>query len=541
MNTNLADDLKKKMVKGSGFKKLTAWFVFGAIILVFVFFGFTSKMGKNGGALGYAARVNDSLVSIADYMAEEQRIQQYYAQLFGGKLDVGMQRQLFQGQAMESLVRLELANQAAHDEGLRATDAEVRDYIVNKMVFLQKDGKFNRDFYDRYLEATHSNPGDFETRIRKEINNIRMRRMMEVSTIPLNIEQSKMKELKENKLNVSFVKLDQAELSKKHQASDAEVTSQLANAEFKKKVQDHYNSHKSEFKQEPEVRARHILIGAKSGDEGTFTKALEKIKAIQERLKKEPFEKVAEAVSEDPGSKVKGGDLGFFGHGAMVPEFEKTAFSLPIGQVSEPVRSTFGYHLIKVLEKKEAKESKLEEVENKIARQILGQEKVDKMLTDLDKALTQGDASSVEQSIKALGANWEETGFFDLSVDSVPKISSAQAVEAVFELNDKSPLLKRLVRDGNLKYVLRFKERKVESLANKKEPSKKDGTNKNAIADNSDGNSADMMDAMGGGAGDAPQDKAAQKQRADSIFNSWIDSFRKISKIEINPQVTTKE
>ena len=80
---------------------------------------------------------------------------------------------------------------------------------------------------------------------------------------------------------------------------------------------------------------------------------------------------MAKDVSLDPGSKGKGGDLGFFSRGQMVPEFEQVAFSLPAGKVSPPVKTQFGYHLIKVTKKKEGKPQEYEEVAAHLRQRLL--------------------------------------------------------------------------------------------------------------------------------------------------------------------------
>ena len=116
-----------------------------------------------------------------------------------------------------------------------------------------------------------------------------------------------------------------------------------------------------------EVHARHILIRAAPGDEKASKAAEDKIKAVIARLKKgEDFEKVAKEVTEDPSGKANGGDLGYFTKEQMVPEFSDVAFKLEKGQISEPVKTQFGWHVIKVDDKRIKPLPKFEEVKPQI-------------------------------------------------------------------------------------------------------------------------------------------------------------------------------
>ena len=118
---------------------------------------------------------------------------------------------------------------------------------------------------------------------------------------------------------------------------------------------------------EKEVHARHILFRAPAGDEKASKEAEDKIKAVIARLKKgEDFAKVAGEVTEDPSGKANGGDLGFFSKEQMVPEFSEAAFKLEQGQISEPVKTQFGWHVIKVEEKRVKPAPKFEEVKPQI-------------------------------------------------------------------------------------------------------------------------------------------------------------------------------
>jgi EpsD family peptidyl-prolyl cis-trans isomerase len=124
-------------------------------------------------------------------------------------------------------------------------------------------------------------------------------------------------------------------------------------------VKDYYEKHKGDFAV-GQIRASHILV-----------KTEEEARKILERLKKgEDFAKIAKKSSIDSGSAKNGGDLGFFSAGQMVPEFEAAAVKLKPGEISEPVRTKFGYHIIKVTDKKVGKSVEFEKVKNYISQRL---------------------------------------------------------------------------------------------------------------------------------------------------------------------------
>ncbi len=133
-------------------------------------------------------------------------------------------------------------------------------------------------------------------------------------------------------------------------------------------VRQYYLTHKDQFTVPAEARAAHILIASGVGNEVTadslaYVRADSLYTAIQSGA---DFGEVARAFSQDPGSAANGGDLGTFGRGKMVESFEQAAFSLPVGEVSRPVRSPFGFHLIKVLDRRDARVAAIDEVSGKI-------------------------------------------------------------------------------------------------------------------------------------------------------------------------------
>jgi foldase protein PrsA len=144
--------------------------------------------------------------------------------------------------------------------------------------------------------------------------------------------------------------------------------SKLLKSEVKiteEEMKDYFEENKDDFKQEEQVKARHILVENE-----------ETAKEIKQKLDNgENFEELAKKYSTDTETKEKGGDLGFFSKGEMVKEFEEVAFSLKVGEISNPVKTKYGYHIIKVEDRKEAKEANYEESKEEI-REKLFEEKL---------------------------------------------------------------------------------------------------------------------------------------------------------------------
>ena len=154
-------------------------------------------------------------------------------------------------------------------------------------------------------------------------------------------------------------------------------------------VKTYYDSHKDEFKTQEMVKARHILVRVENAaSEDEKKKAKDKAEMYLKKIMDgEDFAKMAAEVSDDPGSKAKGGDLGFFPKGRMVKSFEDAAFALKPGETSGIVETQFGFHIIKVEDKKEPTIESFDAVKERI-KQKLAQDRTRKELTDfIDKAM----------------------------------------------------------------------------------------------------------------------------------------------------------
>jgi len=154
-------------------------------------------------------------------------------------------------------------------------------------------------------------------------------------------------------------------------------------------LKSYYDSHKDEFKTQEMVKARHILVRVEnSASDDEKKKAKDKAEMYLKKIKDgEDFAKLASDFSDDPGSKAKGGDLGFFPRGRMVKPFEDAAFSLKPGETSGIVETQFGFHIIKVEDRKDSSVESFDVVKERL-KQKLSQDRTRKELTDfIDKAM----------------------------------------------------------------------------------------------------------------------------------------------------------
>jgi peptidyl-prolyl cis-trans isomerase D len=200
-------------------------------------------------------------------------------------------------------------------------------------------------------------------------------------------------------------------------------------------IQRYYNDNIQTFQTPEQVRASHILLNTGGKDEAAVRKQAEEI--LAQVKAGSDFAALARKYSEDPGTKDKGGDLDFFPRGQMVPEFEKIAFSLPPGQISDLVKSQFGIHIIKVVEKRPAVTRSLEEaraqIQQMLSVQIASQQVADRA-QQLDEDIDSPD--DLDRAATSAGATVQESGFFQRE-DPVPGLGVAPEVAgAAFQLGD---------------------------------------------------------------------------------------------------------
>lgn len=175
---------------------------------------------------------------------------------------------------------------------------------------------------------------------------------------------------------------------------EVEEKSMVDDAEVRK----FYDENQDKFTIGTQVRGSHILVDTE-----------DEAKEIFENIKKgEDFAELAKTFSKDKGSAVKGGDLGYFTRGRMVPEFEKALFSLKPGEVSAPVKTRFGYHVIKLTDIKEGEHASFEQSEDSIRKQLIMQKRKGLFESYIEKLKEKSNITEDEEALAAIVLPWEQ-------------------------------------------------------------------------------------------------------------------------------------
>lgn len=459
---SFGENMKRQLAKRNlSFKAIVAMLIFGVIILVFVF---TGTGAQQLGGVGFAAQVNDKYISLKDLDAETARVERSFGQMFG-QLG-GAQRSFMTSQALNSLIQGELISQYSEKARIFATDHEIKEVIIKDLPYFQDEGRFRRDRYEQILEANRMTPNEFEEKLRKDRKTMRIRALLEASSSPLKLELEKKKLLAESQMNFNFVRLDKGKAVAAMSVPEAEITARLTDATFKGRVAADFQKEPLRYETPAQIRASHILIKVDPANPTSDAAAKKKIDELKVKTATEDFGTLAAATSEDQGSKVNKGDLGFFGRGKMMPEFEDVAFSAKVGEISAPVKSPYGYHLIQVTDRKEAKKAELAGVENEIAKRLISEEKYEAELKVLEDKLAAKDVPGANGQLKRMGLAWQETGFVEMGSDFIPALASREATQAAFRLSESNPI-SGIVRESDgtgTKFVIEYKAKNTKTL-----------------------------------------------------------------------------
>src|SRR3989441_10545328 len=303
-------------------------------------------------------------------------------------------------QVIGDLVQEALIVQRARAEGLSISDEELNARIHAIPVF-QENGRFVLKRYQEALKRRGFTAAGFESEIRRELTRAKVESAIRSGVRVSEAELEQAFRLRREEVRAAWALIEVTPIAAATGTTDEELATYLAQHpdEFRQperrrvqyvtlnprdvvapvtdaEVEKFYHEHMKEFESPRQVRASHVLVRVpETGGSEAEDKARAKVADVIRRAKAGgDFGKLAQEVSEDPGTAPRGGDLGLVSRGEVVPQFEQALFALKKGEVSpEPIRTPFGFHAIKVFEIQESGRKPLKDVAPQIRSRLSGE------------------------------------------------------------------------------------------------------------------------------------------------------------------------
>jgi len=448
----------------------------GAMVITLIPGGLGSNFGFGAPAAGVVANVAGQEVTVIE--VQQQAKQMLRQQFPKGGAEASMLLPFLASRAAEQLIDEKVMVAEAERIGLRATDQELADELQHGQLatILFPNGAFiGREGYEDFLQRNDLTVPQFEKMEKDFILARKLRALINGSVSVTDSELRHEFERRNTKVKFEYAALSQDEIRKAIHPTDAELKAfyernkaTYANSIPEKRkvkfvlidtakleaqaaitpqeLQAYYNQHLDDYRVPEQVKVSHILIKTPlAGADGKIDskgveEARKKAQDILNQLKAgAKFEDLAKKYSEDPGSGKQGGSLGWMGRGRTVPEFEKTAFSLPKGQLSGLVQSSYGYHIIRIDDKQQAHVKPLAEVKDQI-EPVLKQQKAQRAGdNEANSLLNQARSDGLDKAAAAKGLQVVTTDFFSRT-DSLPGMGSApEFMDVVFSAREKTP------------------------------------------------------------------------------------------------------
>jgi len=429
---------------------------------------------------GIVAKVSGEDITAEQVREAARNMAQRQAQQYGANASMLMPFLMQQAtqRAADQLIDRQAELTEAQHLGLRATPQEVKDELQHGPAFAPyffPGGNFiGETEYLNLLQQNNLTPAIFEENVRKDILISKLQTLItgSASVSDAAIRQEFTKENTKVKFDYAVLKEDDIKKGlhptteelkaffDSHQKSYANSVPEKRKIKYvmldtgkiqgvqvtRDELQAYYNQHRDQYRVPEQVKVSHILIktplpgpDGKVDDKGV-AEAQRRAEDLLKQLKAgAKFEDLAKKSSEDPGSAKEGGSLGWIGKGRTVAEFEKAAFSLPKGQMSGLVKSSYGFHIIRVDDKQDAHMKTLDEVKGEI-EPLLKQQKTQAIAQKQAEDLLQlAKTRGLEAAAAAKGAAVVTSDFFSRR-DLVPGLGPApQFMDAVFSGAEKSP------------------------------------------------------------------------------------------------------
>lgn len=456
---------EKTMFEAVRRNKRISQVILAIIIVPFAFFGMDSYFSDapGGGEVASVGGVPISSVEFDQALREQQdRLRDAMGEQFDRRL---FESEGFRLSVLNSVINQRVLLMHANKNRMVVSQQQLQQAIATQPAF-QEDGRFSLERYERVLRAQGMSPGMFEASLARDLRvqqiaqavgdsaftgSAPVRRFLEAQ-----LEEREIRELAiaaerfmadvtvEDGAAQAFYAANAARFERpprlraEYLVFDREGL--LANLNITdEQISQFYEANQDNFGMPEERRARHILIQV---DADAAAEAIEQARAKAQSLldvlrdKPDEFESLARAESQDPGSAAVGGDLGFFGRGMMVAPFEDTVFSLPVGEISELVRTDFGFHIIEVTEIKADTIRPLAEVRDEIVQELGNQEAQRQfgLLAEQFANTVFEQPDSLEPAAELLGLEIRTTDWIDRASGAVGGFNDERLMNALFSV-----------------------------------------------------------------------------------------------------------
>src|SRR6516164_1964353 len=390
MLQRIGDALKGR--GGSTRRKWITYLFVGVLSFVFAAWGAYGIVNLNFGGSNYAAEANGSKIAIEDARNAWLRQQSMWQQRLGGSELPAPLRTRLQDQVLESLIRRALLTQRSHDLGYRVSDAALRDAVQNEPAF-QVDGKYDPQAAKAALAQAGISLDTYEHQLRTDLQQLQLEGGIRVSDFLTPAELARLSDLEDQQREVRYLVLPADRFHSPATVDDAAVqaydkahlaeymnpeSARLQYAELRlealaaqQEVSDAdlhaaYEKDKGRLEVPEKRHARHILITGK--DDATALALAQQVLAQVKSGK--DFGELAKQYSQDPGSAQNGGDLGWADRSTFVKPFADALFAMKPGEIAGPVKTQYGYHIIRLDEIQTGKAKSFEEARPEIEAQL---------------------------------------------------------------------------------------------------------------------------------------------------------------------------
>jgi peptidyl-prolyl cis-trans isomerase D len=390
MLQRIGDSLKG--YTGHTWRKWFAYLVLGLLSVIFAAWGAYGIVNLNFGASNYAAEANGTKIPVEMARNAWQRQQyQWQQRLNGAELPAELRTQL-QNQVLESLIRNALLDERTHDLGYRVSQAELREAVHSEPAF-QVNGVYSPEAAKAALAQAGISVDSFEQELRDQVQRLQLEAGIRGSDFVTGRELQRLTELEDQERELRYVTLPPEAFKSAVKVDDAAVKAyyqahlqnymtpesdklhyaelRLATLAAQQTVTDDelhaaYDKARNRLELPEKRHAHHILITGKDD-----AAALAQAQQVEAQLKAgKDFGELAKQYSQDPGSAKNGGDLGWADRAAFVKPFADALFSMKPGEVSAPVKTQFGYHIIRLDEIQPGKTKSFDEARPDLEAQL---------------------------------------------------------------------------------------------------------------------------------------------------------------------------